>query len=358
MSAPSPNPLLQDAKAALLARDWRGALEYLERVGVDAMTVEGLMDKALAQRMLHDLQGAMVSLDTVLAREPAHLAALLSKGSLLERMGARAQAIGIYKRAIPLVGRDPDSAEALATPLQKARQAINAYTLELTANLRESVARVRARFPGEALERFDESLDILAGAARPFVQQPRGLHYPRLPAVPFYERSLFPWLGELETAAPQIQSEVLAILTTEPVYLWKSGRRQDGTCAACPRTAALIAALPTADQPGFAPTAVAWTLESHTRMPRGHGPTNTRLTVHLALSVKGPARLRVGNQTRDWQAGQAWVFDDTIEHEAWNDADTPCSILSFDIWNPYLSEAERDLVSAMMTAQRQFVGRG
>jgi aspartyl/asparaginyl beta-hydroxylase (cupin superfamily) len=52
----------------------------------------------------------------------------------------------------------------------------------------------------------------------------------------------------------------------------------------------------------------------------------------------------VGGETREWQAGSAWVFDDTIEHEAWNDSDAPRAILIFDVWNPQLSAPERDLV--------------
>lgn len=59
---------------------------------------------------------------------------------------------------------------------------------------------------------------------------------------------------------------------------------------------------------------------------------------------------------RDWKMGQAWVFDDTIDHEAWNDADQMRVILIFDIWNPALSEAEQTLITAMMQAQRSFMG--
>ena len=44
--------------------------------------------------------------------------------------------------------------------------------------------------------------------------------------------------------------------------------------------------------------------------------------------------------------GKAWVFDDTIEHEAWNLSDTPRAILIFDIWNPLLSAAECELIKA------------
>jgi aspartyl/asparaginyl beta-hydroxylase (cupin superfamily) len=72
--------------------------------------------------------------------------------------------------------------------------------------------------------------------------------------------------------------------------------------------------------------------------------TNTRLTVHLPLIVPPGCRFRVGGETREWRRGTAWVFDDTIEHEAWNDSDLPRAILIFDVWNPELTPLERDLV--------------
>ena len=39
-----------------------------------------------------------------------------------------------------------------------------------------------------------------------------------------------------------------------------------------------------------------------------------------------------------------WAFDDTIEHEAWNDSNVPRAILIFDIWNPLLTQAEREMI--------------
>ncbi|MDB5458987.1 MAG: Aspartyl/Asparaginyl beta-hydroxylase, partial [Caulobacteraceae bacterium] len=48
------------------------------------------------------------------------------------------------------------------------------------------------------------------------------------------------------------------------------------------------------------------------------------------------------------------VFDDTIEHEAWNDADTPRTILIADIWNPYLDDSERALAGALMAARQAY----
>jgi aspartyl/asparaginyl beta-hydroxylase (cupin superfamily) len=52
----------------------------------------------------------------------------------------------------------------------------------------------------------------------------------------------------------------------------------------------------------------------------------------------------VGAETRTFAAGKAWAFDDTIEHEAWNDSDEPRAIFILDVWNPLLSEAERAAV--------------
>ena len=138
------------------------------------------------------------------------------------------------------------------------------------------------------------------------------------------------------------------------LFLWKDGQRQDAVCAACPQTAALLERLPMAQQPGFAPTAMFSALEANTRIPPHTGSTNVRLLCHLPLVLPGPARFRVGNELRAWEMGRAWVFDDTIEHEAWNDADALRVILIFDVWNPYLEPGERDRVNALMAARNAF----
>ena len=133
--------------------------------------------------------------------------------------------------------------------------------------------------------------------------------------------------------------------------------RQDEAIARCPQTAAVLAELPLADQPGFAPTALFSALAPHTRIPPHTGSTNARLLTHLPLILPGPAGFRVGNETRSWRMRNAWVFDDTIEHEAWNDADQTRVILIFDVWNPLLSDAERELISSLLTARNLWYSR-
>ena len=129
-----------------------------------------------------------------------------------------------------------------------------------------------------------------------------------------------------------------------------------GSVARPAQTAALLESLPMCRQDGMAPTAVFSALQPHTHIPAHTGSSNVRLLTHLPLILPGPARFRVGNTVRDWKMGQAWVFDDTIEHEAWNDADQMRVILIFDLWHPDLSPAERAAIQAAVSAAAFPVG--
>jgi aspartyl/asparaginyl beta-hydroxylase (cupin superfamily) len=117
---------------------------------------------------------------------------------------------------------------------------------------------------------------------------------------------------------------------------------------------AALSKVPQVDIPGRGPTAFFSILDAKTHIPAHTGVTNTRLTVHLPLIVPPGCGFRVGGETREWQVGRAWAFDDTIEHEAWNDSDIPRAILIFDIWHPELTLMERDLVREAMIAIADF----
>jgi aspartyl/asparaginyl beta-hydroxylase (cupin superfamily) len=205
------------------------------------------------------------------------------------------------------------------------------------------------------------------------------MYFPQIPAVEFLERADFPWLDAVESATAEIRAELTAVLGSassglEPYvaypdgvpldqwkelnrsrrwsayFLWNEGAARPEHLARCPRTAEVLARAPLCDLPGHAPTAFFSVLDAHTDIPPHTGVTNTRLTVHLPLIVPPGCGFRVGSERREWTEGRAWVFDDTIEHAAWNHSDVPRAILIFDIWNPYLSEAERDVVRAATEA--------
>jgi aspartyl/asparaginyl beta-hydroxylase (cupin superfamily) len=74
------------------------------------------------------------------------------------------------------------------------------------------------------------------------------------------------------------------------------------------------------------------------------------LICHLPLIVPDGCGLRVGNETRCWKVGEALIFDDSIEHEAWNESREPRVVLLFDVWRPELTMEERRLISATLAA--------
>ena len=88
-------------------------------------------------------------------------------------------------------------------------------------------------------------------------------------------------------------------------------------------------------------------LRPKTHIPPHWGMLNTRLICHLPLIVPSGCRLRVGNEARTVEAGKMLIFDDSIEHEAWNDSDETRVILLFEIWRPELDAKERGALTAM-----------
>ena len=91
-------------------------------------------------------------------------------------------------------------------------------------------------------------------------------------------------------------------------------------------------------------------LRAGRHIPPHTGVTNVRSIVHLPLIVPAGCTFRVGGEVRPWVEGEAFVFDDTIEHEARNPTDRDRAVLILDVWNPYLSDAERAMVCKMYEA--------
>jgi aspartyl/asparaginyl beta-hydroxylase (cupin superfamily) len=340
---------------------------------------------ALAHNARNELAAALAALDRALAIDPYFFMALLSKASVLERMNQKRAAAAVYANAIKIAPAPERLPPSLRQGLQRAHEAVGENAVATAEFLRQRVAPARAKHGKEDLRRFDECLDILAGVKKRQMHDPILLYYPRLAPIPFYDRELFTWLGELEAATDAIREELVVVLREDqakfapyiqfpagaPVnqwvelnhspswstfFLWRDGVRQDKNCARCPSTTALLQRLPLAQQRGYAPTAMFSVLAPNTHIPPHTGSSNTRLIVHLPLILPEQCRFRVGNETREWKMGEAWVFDDTIEHEAWNESDKTRVILIFDVWNPLLSPAERELVETMMTALNEYGG--
>lgn len=385
MSAPLPSAaaqLLAQASHVLRQGDREGALALIAQAEAAAPPHPEIhMARAVTLRMAGDQVQSLGAIEKALQLDPYHFFALISKAAAIEALSGPKAAAATYRNALKVAPPDNVLPPALRTQVQHAREVMEADRQAITAFLEARLGPALADAPF----RFRESVDILTGRARSFVQEPLFFHYPQLPAITFYPRDMFPWMENLEAATDMIRKELAAALESigssfapyiqypagSPVnqwaelnhserwstlFLWKDGVKREDACAICPRTAELLAELPLAHQQGFGPTVMFSRLDPHTTIPAHTGSSNVRLIAHLPLVLPGPARFRVGNETRSWKMGEAWVFDDTIEHEAWNDADAARIILIFDVWNPYLSERERDLVTQVMLARREFYG--
>ena len=120
--------------------------------------------------------------------------------------------------------------------------------------------------------------------------------------------------------------------------------------AQCPRTAEALALVDSVEIAGLCPNAMFSALAPGAHIPPHTGETNARLVAHLPLVVPDGCHYRVGYDWRQWQEGKCWVFDDTLEHEARNDGNALRVILMFDVWNPLLSLAEREMAMALAGA--------
>jgi tetratricopeptide (TPR) repeat protein len=340
---------------------------------------------SFGHRATGDVEREMAALMRSLAVDPYFFPALLAKAMLFERNGEKRRAAQVFKDVLTIAPPADQLTPEIENALRHARACVDENAAALDAYLQESLGQLSARHEGANLERFEECKEIALGRAKPHVHQPTLLLVPRLPAIPFYDNADFPWLKTLEAATDAIRDELVALIREDAggfapyvdhpdgsplnqwaplnrsmrwnaLFLWKDGARVEEQCARCPKTAALLGASGMADIPGYAPTAFFSVLQPHTEIPPHTGVTNARLIVHLPLIVPPGCRFRVGNVTKEWRPGEAWVFDDTIEHAAWNDSDEIRIILIMDVWNPLLTAAERDMISGLLTATRNYYG--
>ena len=371
---------------ALRKGDAAEARSLLERsVAGDPSNAVMFVNLATSLRLLNDDEAEGKALEQALTRDPLFFPALMQKASLLERQGNTKRAAKTYQRALTSLPPGTPLPKSWQPLLEHAQRTVLANLNELERHLRECMAEARARHGTAAHDRVDDCLGAILGRNRIYVQQPTFSHFPRLPAIQFFERESFAWLPRVEQATDDIRTELLALLSDargdfspylthasdEPLnqwrelnnsrrwsalFLFKDGERYEANIARCPKTIAALEAAPAVTIPRRGPTSLFSLLEPKTRIPPHTGTTNIRLTVHIPLIVPPNCGFRVGTQVREWHPGTALIFDDTIEHEAWNDSEEDRVILIFDIWNPLLTAAEQELMTVATAAIADFYG--
>lgn len=336
---------------------------------------------SLAQRALHAGADEEAALSRTLELAPRHVPALIRKGDLHAARGDARAAHSFHSAALKVAGGMRAVPEPWRADLARIgaliRQSLQPLEQHLLADLDRCGHGARAG-------RAAQAVDLLLGRRQIYFQQPRLFHFPELPQIQFYEPALFPWVRELQRATPTIRAELQAVLDAggrfapymqaqrdrpafdnngllnDPAWsachLIEGGEEVPEMARLCPVTLAALRQAPLCRIMGRTPTALFSLLRPGAHIPPHNGYLNTRLICHLPLLVPGECALRVGNETRAWREGELMMFDDSIEHEAWNRSTGPRVVLLFDIWRPELSEAERALVAATLESIDRFGG--
>jgi aspartate beta-hydroxylase len=363
--------------AALKRGDARAARDLLTRVAQGGAADAALwFAVAAAHRQLSSSAEESYALDQALKADPNYFPALIGKGDLFARLGDERAASVHYAAATRLANSLP----SLPPQWREEVSRIAAAHRRMSGNFETHLTSVlAARGLGEAgTERVGRAVDLLLGKRQIFLQQPTSFYFPELPQIEFYDRRDFPWVKALETLTPRIRAEAQAVLggagwvpyieseTRRPnanpllqdpnwsaFYLIKGGTEVALNAQRCPATMAALRELPLC-RTGRTPAVLFSLLRPGTRIRPHHGFMNSRLICHLPLIIPEGCALRVGNETRAWLEGEVVLFDDSVEHEAWNLSQELRVVMIFDVWRPELTDKERTLVGAMLEAADQF----
>lgn len=375
LAAQPDSPQLRNAlgMVALASHDYASAAAYFtQAIEVDPNAPVLRINLATAYRGLGDAGNEREALASVLELDQSNLTANLRLAELHEKLAEKGDAMRRWAAVLGIAQSLPDETPEIAELIKTAQAHIARHSAALDQILSDGLQDVRQATDISETRRFDVCMDAALGKRRIYVNECAGLHFPFLPPEEFFDRRHFPWLTQIEAKTDAIRAEFLSLwerpddfvpyvameegtpenkwspldhsLDWSTFFLWRHGVRNDEACDRCPETARAIESLPICHIPGRSPTIFFSVLRPKTRLPAHTGVTNVRSIVHLPLVIPDGCGFRVGGETRSWEVGTAFAFDDTIEHEAWNDSDQARAVLIFDIWNPHLTLKEHDLL--------------
>ena len=326
---------------------------------------------------LGDHPAAERAADEVLRRDNRNLRALILKGDARHAAGDEAGAASFHNIVLKLAPQLGELPADLVAELSRIEQATQAFSGRSRQRLEDHLAAAGLG-PGAQSARFRESLAILLEEKQVYFQQPSAYYFPGLPQRQYYEREEFAWAAAVEAAAGDMLAELNAALAADvpfrpylqakedrpsydfhglldnpdwsTLYLWENGGPVAENVARFPKTFAAMQQVPLPHITTRAPSILFSLLKPGARIDAHNGMINTRLICHLPLIVPPGCGFRVGNEVREWEVGKLLIFDDTIEHEAWNDGGADRVVLIFDVWRPELDADERRAVTAIFEA--------
>lgn len=376
---PAPDPArIAEADSLVRQGDIAGAAAMLDAAldGTDAPPPLWLRLAGL-RRALNQPRRSLDAVHRALAAAPLDFMALAMRASLLERIGdPEAGMAWDHALAQKPEGELPP---VVAQMIAAGEQVRDRWADARSAALAEAARREAGDADPDEQAKLDRFRTNILRKTKVYRSEPMHYHYPGLSEREYHPRHCFPWLAGIEAATAEIRAEMEALLRSEraelvpylqypdheplaqwaelnrnrdwtAIHLIRNGRRIDANADQCPRTMELLGAIGQPDIPGASPTAMFSLLAPHTTIPPHNGVNNSRLLCHLPLVVPEGCWFRVGAETRYWREGEAFIFDDTIEHEASNPSELLRVVLIFDLWHPDLSDAERRGIAAMLGA--------
>ncbi|XP_058300586.1 aspartyl/asparaginyl beta-hydroxylase isoform X3 [Hylobates moloch] len=129
--------------------------------------------------------------------------------------------------------------------------------------------------------------------------------------------------------------------------LWQQGRRNENACKGAPKTCTLLEKFP--ETTGCRRGQIKYSImHPGTHVWPHTGPTNCRLRMHLGLVIpKEGCKIRCASETKTWEEGKVLIFDDSFEHEVWQDASSFRLIFIVDVWHPELTPQQRHSLPAI-----------
>lgn len=374
MESPSQQANAQGLAALRAGNAALAATHFTAAINADPGAGSLHRNLAHAHRLCGDDAGERAALEGALTCDQRDMQALIRLAQLHERRNERRDALHRWSAVVQLGAQIAAPSPDLVVLLDHAAAYCAAQTEGLARQVAADIRPELDKVDPTSRRRATAFLDHALGRRAIYRNECAGIHYPFLPADEFFDAHHFPWFAALAAETDAIRAELRALLadpgdalrpyvrmedgTPESrwdslnhnlawgaCFLWEYGAPNQPVLDRCPRTAAALSALPGARIPGRAPSAFFSILRPRTRIPPHTGVTNSRAIIHLPLIVPPGCGFRVGGETRAWVEGEPFAFDDTIEHEAWNDSDALRAILIFDVWNPHLTDAERAVIA-------------
>ncbi|MGI8931140.1 MAG: aspartyl/asparaginyl beta-hydroxylase domain-containing protein [Sphingomicrobium sp.] len=368
-----------EADRAAAAGDIARAIGLLEKAGEEAPGDPQLWLKLAALRRASGQPAkALDAVHRALALSEFDFMALVVRATLLDKLtpGQSGEAWAHALAQRPSGPLPPHLDEVLA----RGEAARDAWVGERESRLEAATAETLAGASEEEAARIARFRSNVLRKTRVYHSEPTHYAFPGLAEREFHSRSEHCWLTEVEAATDSIAAELDAVMASEraelvpyiqyeqheamaqwrelnqnrdwtAIHLIRNGKLIEANARHCPRTMALLATLPQPDISGAGPNAMFSLLAPGTRIPPHVGISNARLVCHLPLIVPEGCWFRVGAETRRWQRGEAFLFDDTIEHEASNPSDRLRIVFIFDVWHPGLSATERDAVRGVVASE-------